>query len=90
MEFPERCNLKLNPVEQDPFPAFPVPDGLDLDGYFEQMCRTRAWRKRMATDGRSSCAAGGYCGRQIEEYRGSAGQREIDCIQADEVSRGTS
>ena len=38
MQFPERCNLKLNKVD-NPFPEFPVPEGMDLDGYFEQVCR---------------------------------------------------
>ena len=35
---PERCNVKLNKVD-NPFPEFPVPQGMDLDSYFEQVCR---------------------------------------------------
>jgi DNA polymerase-3 subunit alpha len=44
MQFPERCNLELKAVK-DPFPHFDCPDGMDLDEYFEQVCRA-GWRKR--------------------------------------------
>ena len=47
MEIAERCNLKLNQVE-DPFPLFAVPEGHTIDSYFEQVCR-EGFRKRMET-----------------------------------------
>ena len=77
MEFPERCNLKLNPVE-DPFPAFPVPDGMDLNGYFEQVCR-EGLTKRLATTV-THLRSRGLLRKTEEEYHARL-QREIDCIQ---------
>jgi DNA polymerase-3 subunit alpha len=47
MQFPERCNLELKAVK-DPFPHFDCPDGMDLDAYFEQVCRA-GWQKRRET-----------------------------------------
>ncbi len=47
MQFPERCNLKLKKVE-NPFPEFPVPEGMTLDSYFEQVCR-EGLQKRLET-----------------------------------------
>ena len=47
MQFPERCNLKLHKVD-NPFPAFPVPEGETLESYFEQVCR-EGLEKRLAT-----------------------------------------
>ena len=47
MEIAERCNLKLNPVE-DPFPVFAVPAGHTIDSYFEQVCR-EGFKKRLET-----------------------------------------
>jgi DNA polymerase-3 subunit alpha len=47
MEIAERCNLKLNKVE-DPFPVFAVPEGHTVDSYFEQVCR-EGFKKRMET-----------------------------------------
>ena len=47
MQFPERCNLKLHKVD-NPFPAFPVPEGETLDSYFERVCR-EGLKKRLAT-----------------------------------------
>ena len=38
MEIAERCNFKLNKVE-NPFPEFAVPEGHTIDSYFEQVCR---------------------------------------------------
>jgi len=37
-EIAERCNLKLNKVD-NPFPEFAVPPGHTIDSYFEQICR---------------------------------------------------
>jgi DNA polymerase-3 subunit alpha len=47
MEIAERCNLKLNPVD-NPFPQFDVPDGHTIDSYFEFICR-QGFRKRRDT-----------------------------------------
>jgi len=46
-EIAERCNLKLNKVD-NPFPEFAVPDGHTIDSYFEEICRD-GYRKRLAT-----------------------------------------
>jgi DNA polymerase-3 subunit alpha len=43
----ERCNLKLNKVE-NPFPEFAVPDGHTIDSFFEEICR-EGFQKRLAT-----------------------------------------
>jgi DNA polymerase-3 subunit alpha len=37
-EIAERCNLKLNKVD-NPFPEFAVPEGHTIDSYFEEICR---------------------------------------------------
>ena len=47
MQFPERCNLELKAVK-NPFPHFDCPDGMDLDAYFEQVCR-EGWKHRRET-----------------------------------------
>ena len=47
MEIAERCNLKLNKVD-NPFPEFAVPPGHTIDSYFEQVCRD-GYRKRLDT-----------------------------------------
>ncbi|MGA2349113.1 MAG: DNA polymerase III subunit alpha [Terracidiphilus sp.] len=47
MEIAERCNLKLNKIE-NPFPEFAVPEGHTIDSYFEQVCR-EGLRKRLDT-----------------------------------------
>ena len=41
----ERCNFKLNKVP-NPFPRFEVPDGYDIDSYFEHICR-QGFARRM-------------------------------------------
>ncbi len=46
-QFPERCHLKLNPVD-NPFPEFAVPPGHTIDSYFEQVCR-EGLKKRFDT-----------------------------------------
>jgi DNA polymerase III subunit alpha len=43
----ERCNLKLNKVD-NPFPEFAVPDGHSIDSFFEEICR-QGLRKRVDT-----------------------------------------
>ena len=52
---PERCNLKLHKVE-NPFPAFPVPEGETLDSYFEQVCR-EGLKKRLRDCGGAPASA---------------------------------
>jgi DNA polymerase-3 subunit alpha len=47
MEIAERCNLKLQPVD-NPFPEFAVPEGHTIDSYFEAVCRA-GFKKRMET-----------------------------------------
>ena len=47
MEIAERCNLKLQQVD-NPFPEFSVPQGHTIDSYFEQVCR-EGMRKRFDT-----------------------------------------
>jgi len=46
-EIAERCNLKLNKVD-NPFPEFAVPDGHTIDSYFEFICR-QGFQKRLDT-----------------------------------------
>ncbi len=47
MEIAERCNLKLNKVENS-FPEFAVPEGHTIESYFEEVCR-QGLRKRLET-----------------------------------------
>jgi len=47
MEIAERCNFKLQPVE-NPFPEFAVPPGHTIDTYFEEVCR-EGFKKRLDT-----------------------------------------
>jgi DNA polymerase-3 subunit alpha len=76
MQFPERCNLKLSKVD-NPFPAFPVPDGETLDSYFERVCR-EGLQKRLAT-AVEHLRAGGLLKKTIPDYHARL-DREIDCI----------
>ncbi|HXE07483.1 MAG TPA: DNA polymerase III subunit alpha [Acidobacteriaceae bacterium] len=76
MQFPERCNLKLSKVD-NPFPAFPVPEGETLDSYFEQVCR-EGLKKRLAT-AIEHLRANGLLKKTIPDYEARL-QREIDCI----------
>jgi DNA polymerase-3 subunit alpha len=76
MQFPERCNLELTKIK-NPFPKFDCPDGMDLDAYFEQVCRA-GWRHRRDTaikhledTGKLRCSIADYEARL---------NREIDCI----------
>ena len=78
MQFPERCNLKLNPVD-NPFPDFPVPEGFDLDGYFEEVCRT-GLRKRLET-AVAHLRSRGLLRKTIADYEARL-DREIECIKA--------
>jgi DNA polymerase III subunit alpha len=47
MDIAERCNLKLQKVD-NPFPDFAVPPGQNIDSYFEKVCR-EGLKKRMET-----------------------------------------
>jgi DNA polymerase-3 subunit alpha len=47
MEIAERCNLKLQKVD-NPFPEFAVPQGHTIDSYFEEVCRA-GLKKRLDT-----------------------------------------
>jgi DNA polymerase III subunit alpha len=47
MEIAERCNLKLQAVD-NPFPEFAVPAGHTIDSYFEHVCR-EGFKKRLET-----------------------------------------
>ena len=76
MQFPERCNLKLHKVD-NPFPAFPVPEGETLESYFERVCR-EGLKKRLAT-AVEHLRASGLLKKTIPEYEARL-DREIDCI----------
>ena len=76
MQFPERCNLKLHKVD-NPFPAFPVPEGETLDSYFERVCR-EGLQKRLAT-AVEHLRASGLLRKTIPDYHARL-DREIDCI----------
>jgi DNA polymerase-3 subunit alpha len=77
MQFPERCNLKLSKVD-NPFPAFPVPEGETLDSYFELVCR-EGLQKRLGT-AIEHVRASGLLKKTIPEYHARL-DREIECIQ---------
>jgi DNA polymerase-3 subunit alpha len=76
MQFPERCSLKLHKVD-NPFPAFPVPDGETLESYFEHICR-EGLQKRLATSV-EHLRASGLLKKTIPDYHARL-DREIDCI----------
>src|SRR6202000_1703403 len=72
----ERCNLKLNKVE-NPFPEFAVPEGHTIDSYFEEICR-EGYRKRLAT-GIAHLQSRGQLRFPIHDYEARL-EREIDTI----------
>ncbi len=76
MQFPERCNLKLAKVD-NPFPEFPVPEGMTLDSYFEQVCR-EGLAKRLETNV-AHLRSRGLLRKSIADYHARL-DREIDCI----------
>ena len=76
MQFPERCNLKLSKVD-NPFPEFPVPDGMTLDSYFEQVCR-EGLQKRLETNV-AHLRSRGLLRKSVADYQARL-DREIDCI----------
>jgi DNA polymerase-3 subunit alpha len=76
MQFPERCALELAKVK-NPFPKFECPEGMNLDDYFEQVCRA-GWRKRRDTNV-AHLEATGKLRHTLAEYEARL-NREIDCI----------
>jgi DNA polymerase-3 subunit alpha len=76
MQFPERCNLELTKVK-NPFPKFDCPDGMDLDTYFEQVCR-EGWRKRRETSIKH-LEASSKLRKTLSDYEARL-KREIECI----------
>jgi DNA polymerase-3 subunit alpha len=78
MQFPERCNLEMKAVK-NPFPKFDCPDGMDLDEYFEQVCR-KGWAMRRDTAVKHLQDTG-KIRRTIAEYEERL-NREIDCIKS--------
>jgi len=76
MQFPERCNLELTKVK-NPFPKFDCPDGMDLDTYFEQVCRA-GWRKRRES-AIKHLEDTHKLRKSIADYEARL-NREIDCI----------
>ena len=75
MAIAERCNVKIGKV-QNPFPRFDVPEGEDLDSYFEQICR-QGFAKRLEII--RALQAKGELRKTISEYEQRL-SREIDCI----------
>ena len=76
MQFPDRCNVKLSKVE-NPFPEFPVPEGMTLDDYFEVVCR-EGLRKRLEINV-AHLRSRGLLRKTVDEYHARL-DREIDCI----------
>jgi DNA polymerase-3 subunit alpha len=76
MEIAERCNLKLNKVE-NPFPVFAVPAGHTIDSYFEQVCR-EGLKKRLETAVRQ-LELRGVLRSPVHEYQARL-EREIGII----------
>src|SRR5246500_5159811 len=76
MEFAERCQLKLNKVD-NPFPEFAVPAGHTIDSYFEEVCRA-GFEKRLQT-AIQHLKDRGLLRKSEADYRERL-EREIDCI----------
>ncbi|MBV9073591.1 MAG: DNA polymerase III subunit alpha [Acidobacteria bacterium] len=75
MAIAERCNAKIDKVK-NPFPQFEVPEGEDLDSYFEHVCR-QGFARRMEII--RTLAQRGELRKSISEYEQRL-SREIDCI----------
>jgi len=78
MQFAERCQLKLNKVE-NPFPEFAVPAGHTIDSFFEQICH-EGFRKRLDTSIRH-LQDKNLLRQPLTDYHARL-EREIDCIKA--------
>jgi DNA polymerase-3 subunit alpha len=75
VEIAERCNIKIDKVS-NPFPRFEVPQGEDLDSYFEQVCR-QGFAKRL--EYLRSLQSQGQLRKSLTEYEQRL-TREIECI----------
>ncbi len=78
MQFAERCQLKLNKVE-NPFPEFAVPPGHTVDTFFEQVCR-EGFQKRLDTSIKH-LQNKGLLRSPLTDYHARL-ERELDCIKA--------
>ena len=76
MQFVERCNLKLQKVD-NPFPDFPVPEGETLFSYFERVCR-EGLQKRLGT-AVAHLRSRGLLRKTLDEYHARL-DREIGII----------
>src|ERR1700753_324042 len=76
MQFAERCQLKLNKVD-NPFPEFAVPAGHSIDSYFDEVCRA-GFEKRLRTS-IQHLKDRGLLRKAEGDYRERL-EREIDCI----------
>src|SRR6201992_1812770 len=76
MQFAERCQLKLNKVD-NPFPEFAVPAGHSIDSYFDEVCRA-GFEKRLQT-AIQHLKDRGLLRKTEADYRERL-EREIDCI----------
>jgi DNA polymerase-3 subunit alpha len=76
MGIAERCNVKLEKVK-NPFPKFQIPEGLDIDSYFEQITR-RGMERRLET--LRKLEADGRLRHRLSEYEERL-TREIKIIQ---------
>ena len=76
MQFVDRCNVKLNKVD-NPFPEFAVPPGHSIDSYFEQVCR-EGFKKRLDTSIRH-LQDRGLLRQPISEYEARL-ERELGII----------
>src|SRR6201995_3501977 len=76
MQFAERCQLKLNKVD-NPFPEFAVPAGHSIDSYFEQVCRA-GFEKRLQTS-IQHLKDRGLLRKTEADYRERL-ERELECI----------
>ncbi len=76
MQFAERCQLKINKVD-NPFPEFAVPPGHTIDSYFEQVCR-EGFQKRLHSAVKH-LKDRGLLRKTESDYRERL-EREIECI----------
>ncbi|SDF18252.1 DNA polymerase III subunit alpha [Terriglobus roseus] len=77
-QFVDRCNVKLTKVK-NPFPRFPTPDGMDLEDYFEHVCR-EGMKKRLDT-AVAHLRSRGLLRYEIADYEARL-NREIDTIKS--------
>ena len=76
----QRCHVKLDKVK-DPFPRFDVPEGHDVDTYFEYVARQGFEKRRPRLE---QLRATGYLKHDLAEYDRTPGSRNQD-DPADEV-----